>query len=320
MQNLKIEGSGKPGANPLPLPGRFWTYLQERFPLPSFVLMSLVFSLAGLSLSSSLRLGSCRLSLFHCLAAMLTTVFLFFQLRVIDEHKDRLNDARYLPERPVPRGLISLKELSSLAIALMTLQLAFALLAGKVVVLCLFASWVYMWLMGREFFLSSYLKERPILYMLSHMLIMLFVDLLITSYDFGPSNGFATGLLWFFAASFMSGMVVEFGRKIVAPECEREGIVSYSGYLGLKQAALWLALFIIAAQVFLTVCLSRLGPPLAAGLAFLIYDLFCFTALFLGLKKGGPTVSKVFAALSNMSVLFGYLVVLLNCTMHSGVN
>ncbi len=318
MHNLNIEGSYKPGTGPLPL--RFWTYLQERFPLPSFVLMSLTFSLAGLSLSSSLRLGSCRLSLLHCLAAMLTTVFLFFQLRVIDEHKDRLNDARYLPERPVPRGLISLPELSSLALALMALQLAFALLAGKVVVLCLFASWVYMWLMGREFLLSTYLNARPILYMLSHMLIMLFVDLLITSYDFGPSNGFATGLLWFFAASFMSGMVVEFGRKIVAPECEREGILSYSGYLGLKQAALWLCLFIVSAQVFLTVCLSPLASVLSVGLSFLLYDLLCFSALILALKKGGRTVSKVFAALSNMSVLVGYLVVLLNCTLHSGVN
>ena len=53
------------------------------------------------------------------------TAFLFFlQLRIADEFKDFEEDSRYRPYRPVPRGLVRLRELGWLGAAAACLQLA----------------------------------------------------------------------------------------------------------------------------------------------------------------------------------------------------
>jgi 4-hydroxybenzoate polyprenyltransferase len=52
--------------------------------------------------------------------AVLVLFGLFFQLRVADEHKDNEDDTKYRPERPVPRGLVTLGELRVVAIGVGT--------------------------------------------------------------------------------------------------------------------------------------------------------------------------------------------------------
>jgi len=87
---------------------RLWIYQRERFPLGRTSLLLLVFSAASLSLSAHLA-GRALPGIWTFVAIWLAVVLVFFQLRAADEYKDFDDDARYRPERAVPRGLVSLK-------------------------------------------------------------------------------------------------------------------------------------------------------------------------------------------------------------------
>ena len=92
--------------------GRWWVYQAKRFPVGPHGLLIAAFSLSAITFSTLLR-GD--VSLPHPLVALVgsTSAFLFFlQLRIADEFKDAGEDARYRPYRPVPRGLVSLRELA----------------------------------------------------------------------------------------------------------------------------------------------------------------------------------------------------------------
>ena len=301
-----------------PFINRLAIYCRERFPLPTYGLMSCLFAVAGLSLASSLRAGHVELHLGSTVCAVVVTLGLFFQLRILDEYKDRENDAMYLPERPVPRGLVSLKELFLLGAAIGILQLAICLhafsLAGIFPLLALLATWFYMYLMTREFFAPEYLKERPLLYMLSHMFIMLFIDFFITSFDFGKSGHIPSLLIFFYAASFFNGMAVELGRKIVAPQNQRAGIVSYSQLLGLRPAFLVLFAVVLMSQVCLTLT-GAIGPLKAIALAAcdLVFAFASLRALNKFAKQNESTIiEKTAGALANVAVLVGYLLITFN--------
>ena len=59
------------------------------------------------------RIGAAGRSLFSnwsaYAVAFLVSLIIFIQLRACDEYKDGPDDRRYRPERPIPRGLVSLR-------------------------------------------------------------------------------------------------------------------------------------------------------------------------------------------------------------------
>ena len=92
--------------------------------------------------------------------------------------------------------------------------------------------WGWMLLMAFEFFVPAWLKARPFIYMVSHMLIMPAIDLLVTGFEWLPHGAAPAGLALLLAFSFTNGCVLEIGRKLWAPENEREGVESYSALMG----------------------------------------------------------------------------------------
>ena len=243
------------------------------------------------------------LSLIH-----ISTFILFYQLRVADEFKDHIDDCRYAPERPVPRGLVSLRELGSSAVLLALLQLAMTTALKPGLWPFLFAIWIYFALMSKEFFVASWLRQHPVYYMLSHMFILVFSDLFITAVDFvGSSKGPVLLLLFFLTGSFFNGMVIEFGRKIKAPECEREGMESYSRALGLKPAVVALTASVIAAQACLTLALPHLSN--LAALVFAAFDCFAFVIFQQFMTMPNMANQKKLEALSGLLVALSYLTI-----------
>ena len=61
------------------------------------------------------------------IVAFVTTFIFFLQLRIADEFKDFADDLRFRPYRPVPRGLISLRELGVVGVIGALIQLLLAL-------------------------------------------------------------------------------------------------------------------------------------------------------------------------------------------------
>lgn len=220
---------------------RWWIYQQERFPIFKNGLLIAVFSSSAVSYSALLR-GE-KLATTVSMLVAFNSVFLFFlQLRIADEFKDFEDDAQYRPYRPVPRGLVSLRELGNLGICTGIIQLGLALWLVPKLVLLLGFVWLYFGLMCREFFAHHWLKAHPLAYMGSHMVIVPLINFYATACDWAVANARPpVGIAWFLLASFFNGIVIEIGRKIRAPEGEEFGVETYSALWGRRNAVLaWL--------------------------------------------------------------------------------
>jgi hypothetical protein len=220
---------------------RWWTYQQERFPLLAHSPLIAAFSASAVGYSALLRGGRPAVSSF--VVAFLVSLGSFLLLRIADEFKDAEEDARFRPYRPVPRGLVTLRELAVIGVAVALLQFLLALPVGWPLVGLLLVTWTYFALMSREFFARAWLKARPVVYLFSHMMIMPLIDWFATGCDWvRAGDGMPPGLFWFLAASFCNGLVIELGRKIRAPAQEEPGVETYTALWGRPVAtAAWLA-------------------------------------------------------------------------------
>ncbi len=223
-----------------------WTYQKERFPLVRTVPLLAVFSAASICVSAEMA-GRPLPGWGAFAAGFAVAMLLFFQMRVCDEYKDLEDDKRYRPDRPIPRGLISLRAVLALGLASLPLT-AFAAWAWHPPVLWLLG-FVWLWLaaMTAEFGVPEWLKARPVLYLVSHMAIMPLIDLLLTAMEWLPAGGPAPWLWLFLALSFVNGCVLEIGRKLWAPQNEIAGVDTYSGLWGPgKAAAIWAACVLVS--------------------------------------------------------------------------
>jgi 4-hydroxybenzoate polyprenyltransferase len=218
---------------------RWWIYQRERFPIVAHGLLIAAFSASAVSFSALLRGGSPPPAVASYLTAFATAFLLFLQLRIADEHKDFEEDLAHRPYRPVPRGLVTRRELASIAAAAAIIQFALAAAVSWHLVGLLLVTWTYLALMTKEFFVRDWLIARPVTYLWTHMLIVPLADLYATACDWLHTGTTAPpGLGWFIAASFFNGTALEIGRKIRAPHGEEEGVRTYSKLWGRRTATI----------------------------------------------------------------------------------
>jgi 4-hydroxybenzoate polyprenyltransferase len=231
---------------------RWWIYQRERFPIFAHTPIILAFSLSAVSYSALLRGASALPGWKPCFVAFACSFLTFLQLRLADEFKDFEEDSLYRPYRPVPSGLIRLRELAWIWVACISLQFVLAIWLAAHLFYLLAITWIYLGLMSKEFFVGRWLKARPILYMVTHMAIMPLVDMFTTACDWVP-KGYCRpprGLFWFILASFVNGIVLEVGRKIRSPMDEEKGVETYSFLWGRRNAVLvWLTVMATTAAV-----------------------------------------------------------------------
>lgn len=247
-------------------PRRWWVYQAERFPLAAHAPLIACFSFCAASYSSHLRGAG-----FPDLAAVLVSfpccLIGFLHLRLADEFKDIDEDRRWRPYRAVPRGLVTLRELGWLWVGTAAVQVALATALDVRLTAILLATWVYLALMTREFFARTWLKARPVAYLLSHMVILPLIDFLATACDWIPAQGRPPpGLGWFLAVSFANGVTLELGRKIRAAEDEEAGVETYSGLWGRPRAA-WIWCGAVALTFVLALAAAAQAGVLLAGAA-----------------------------------------------------
>jgi 4-hydroxybenzoate polyprenyltransferase len=259
---------------------RWWVYQRERFPVLAHGLLIAAFSSSAVSFSALLRGRTTPPSAPTYLVAFGTAFLFFFQLRIADEFKDFEEDSRFRPYRPVPRGLVSLRELGMVGVMTGLMQLGLAFWLEPSLVELLAVVWVYLTLMSKEFFVGEWLKERPIVYLISHMVIIPLVDLYATACDWWPATSSAPhGLLWFLIVSYFNGIVIEIGRKVRAPKDEETGVNSYTFLWGRRNAMLaWFGATLATAGCALTAA-TEVGfvVPVACLLTVLL-----LTAAFFG--------------------------------------
>ena len=259
------------------LASRLWIYQSERFPLKKTAPLLAVFSAASICVSATLS-GRDLPGFGAFLAGFILAMCLFFQMRVCDEVKDLADDLKYRPTRAIPRGLVALRTIVTLGAVTVPICIATVWVWHPPALWLLGVVWLWLVIMTFEFGAPAFLKARPILYLLSHMMIMPLIDVLLTGLEWMPGGG-ASPYLWaFLALSFVNGCVLEIGRKLWAPESEIAGVDSYSATWGIRVAAaawtgcLILSFALLCAIGFVTGALVAVvafgGVGLAAGLWF----------------------------------------------------
>ncbi len=300
-----------------PTLARWRTYQRERFPITTHVPLIGAFSFCTLSFSAMAR-GHTHLPSARATVVAFVTAFVFFlQLRIADEFKDFEDDARYRPYRPVPRGLITLRELGAVAVGGAIVQLLLAIWLSPTLVPFLVLVWAYLGLMSREFFVSRWLKAHPANYMWTHMLILPLIDLYGTACDWRVASAAPpTGLAFLLTVSFCNGFVVEIGRKIRAPEDEEAGVETYSVLWGRRRAvAIWYAALVLTATfALLAGAQIQFAEPVAILLMLLLAAAAVIAARFLRVpvsSRAKPVefVSGVWTLLMYLSLGAGPLVV-----------
>lgn len=226
---------------------RWWLYQNERFPIfrHGFLIAAVCFG----ALVCSLRIrGHFEFPDVSALGiAFVSTFFFFLQLRIADEFKDYDDDLAHRPYRPVQRGLVRLSELRRIAFAGAVIQFALVLWTSPHILLPLFIVWAYMLLMTKEFFVPNWLKRRPVIYLLSHMLMMPLIYLFITACDWKSAGEVIPyDLAWLLGMGFFNGLVIEIGRKIRSPQDEEHGVETYSSLWGPARATLvWIGALLV---------------------------------------------------------------------------
>lgn len=284
----------KRGPDTRGLGARLWAYQAERFPLIKHGVLIAAFGASAVCLSALLRGGAP--SVMAIVVAVLVLFGFFFQLRVADEHKDNEDDTKFRPERPVPRGLVTLVELRVVAIGVGVAQVALTLALDWRLLGPLLLVWAWMAIMTKEFFVPAWLKKRPIIYMVSHMAIMPLIDLYATACDWLPAGvalheDFGLTLGAFLLLSLVNGSVIEISRKSWAPEMEREGVETYSKLWGAGRAGIAVMVLLLvglALSAFINVR-SDAGVVVLVGLM-LVTGYAAWTAID---YAGTPTARQV---------------------------
>jgi 4-hydroxybenzoate polyprenyltransferase len=299
---------------------RWIVYQRERFPFAAHAPLVAAFSLSAVGFSALLRTGGgidpiaspgfeLLPSWRSVLVAYITSLLFFLQLRIADEHKDFDEDARYRPYRPVPRGLVTLRELTWIGIGSAVIQLALAVWLSPSLIALLIVTWIYFALMTREFFARDWLKARPVAYLFSHMLIMPLIDLYATACDWWPAGHRRPpdGLFGFLIVSFFNGLAIEIGRKIRAPQDEEHGVETYSKLWGARGGvAAWLAA-IAATAVSAWIAASLIQFDRIVGSLLVVLLAACIFAAAGFLRSQRPSSGKRIEVMAGIWTLGMYL-------------
>lgn len=291
---------------PPSLARRLWAYQAERFPLGKTTLLVAVFSAAGVSASAHFA-GRALPGWPAFALAFAVTLLFFFHLRVLDEIKDREDDAKFRPERPIPRGLVTLRLIVGIGIGTVPLALATNCLVDPASVPLLLLVWGWMLLMAFEFFVPAWLKARPLVYMASHMAIMPLIDLYVTGVEWRSHGAAPAGLGLFLTLSFINGCILEIARKLWAPENERPGVESYSALYGVRRAAAaWMACVVLALGLLAGVGIAT-GAPLPTFALGLLAAAFALRTGFAYRRTPTPAKQRAIDAAAGLWVFACYV-------------
>lgn len=242
---------------------RLAAYTAERFSPLEYVPASTVFFLAAYFAATALvrrppdapavGVGS------------ITVLLVFLHLRLMDEVKDADHDALHYPERPVPRGLITLREVRLLIAVLVAIEaalnaaLALSALAAYLVVLA------FTLLMYREFFVGAWLRANFLVYTLVHMPSLPLLAIYAYVLAAGPRAGIRPdpAFALFLVATYAIGLALEVARKVHASDDEPVGVYTYTKHLGIVGASVLL----IGLVAIVTACAIGLGVALGWGIA-----------------------------------------------------
>ena len=245
---------------------KWYIYQKERFPVVMYGIYILAIAFAVFVYGKYQVVN---------LIIMFVVAFLqFFMVRIIDEFKDYEEDCKYRPYRPVPRGLITLKELKVVFIICAILQVAITFFVNSKGILALLIMWEFFAIMSKGFFIKKFLDKHILCEVFLDELLMPLLVLYLSTFVC-KSGGF--NIIKLLILSYIVSWIVEIARKVRSKEDEEEGVKTYTKVLGIKKAMILLTLLETALMIIQTSILGQTYLPLTIGIyiaAILINALF----------------------------------------------
>lgn len=151
---------------------RFWQYQAERSPLIGIVAMA--------ALTVSVFANFTSLSLRNYLLSVVIVTLYLIQTRMSDEKKDFEHDTKFHKDRPVQRGVVSLRELLLVNRIAMVSQLVIyvSFFDLKIFTFGLFSQG-YAFLAKKEFFIRSWIRQHFFTYYFLHYIQWIILNLAI---------------------------------------------------------------------------------------------------------------------------------------------
>ncbi len=228
---------------------KWYTYQKERFPLLSYGLycFCLVFGtfcysnyIAKMNLEKiifDVDPGPYLINFYLLIPMFIVGLLQFLMVRIIDEFKDYEEDCKYRPYRPVPRGLITLKELKILFIICATLQILITLLINPKNLFFLIIVWLFFAIMTKGFFIKDFLDKHILFEVFFDEFLLPITVIYISSFV----CEFKINSFWkLLAMTYIISWIIEIARKIRCKEAEEKGVRTYTAVFGITRATILL--------------------------------------------------------------------------------
>jgi 4-hydroxybenzoate polyprenyltransferase len=300
-------------STPTTLPARLLRYALERFP-PRTHLSYAVLLCAAMGLVSLAATGvEVRLSL-ASIPTLAVVLLALFHLRLLDDIKDFGKDQRLYPRRPLPRGLLSVKEAALVAISCMVVEtlLSLAFRPQDFAIVLVFIG--YSLLMYVGFFARDWVESHVVIFVASHTAAALPLSLVIFAlWAARPFWSAPTSVVLLALAQCFLSAGYDFSRKLKAPD-ESGYVESYNRLLGPTRSAIlvFVALAGALGATLATGVLLRLGAVLYFAWAGLLLHLLIVTLLYLKFPRRRTLLACrltgiAFSAVVNIVVIAGVL-------------
>ena len=232
---------------------KWYTYQKERFPIATYGLYILCLSFAAFFYNTKMLEIESNVGVF---ITMFVVAFLqFLMVRIIDEFKDYEEDKKYRPYRPVPRGLIKLKELRTLFVICIIIQFALTLIMNPFSLIFLLVLWIMFILMTKSFFMKKLVDKHILLEVALDEILLPTLMLYLSSFI-----KLDITILWrLLLLSYVVSWIIEIARKVRCKKDEEKGVKTYTAVFGIPKATILLS----ALELILTILRLFLpGEPL----------------------------------------------------------
>lgn len=205
---------------------KWYTYQKERFPIATYGLyiFSIVFGTFCFATESKKWI--------MLIPMFVVALLQFLMVRIVDEFKDFEEDSKYRPYRPVPRGLVSLKELGILGGICAAIQIGLTAILNLKGLIYLSLVWIFFAIMSKSFFIKKLVDKHILLEVALDELLMPVLVLYLSTFV----TTISLKLIPFLILSYLGSWIVEIARKIRCKEDEETGVKTYTAVFGIPKA------------------------------------------------------------------------------------
>ena len=205
---------------------KWYTYQKERFPIATYGLyiFSIVFGTFCFATESK--------NWIMLIPMFVVALLQFLMVRIVDEFKDFEEDSKYRPYRPVPRGLVSLKELGILGGICAVIQISLTAILNIKGLIYLSLVWIFFAIMSKSFFIKKLVDKHILLEVTLDEFLMPLLVLYLSTFV----TTISVKLIPFLILSYLGSWIVEIARKVRCKEDEENGVKTYTAVFGIPKA------------------------------------------------------------------------------------